>query len=89
MRIEDNIKLIEISSKMDYISKTLESIKAETVNKVYNTEQLCEYLGVSKSVINTYKRNGELPYSKIGRSYVFTQKDIDQFLENNKVRYVG
>lgn len=89
MRIEDNMKLMEISSKMDSISKTLESIKAETVNKVYNTEQLCEYLGVSKSVINTYKRNGELPYSKIGRSYVFTQKDIDQFLENNKVRYVG
>ncbi len=87
MLIEKNVNLMEISSKMDCISKTLECIKEEKVNKVYNTEQLCEYLGVSKSVINACKRNGELSYSKIGRSYVFTQKDVDQFLERNRVRY--
>ena len=83
-----NLQLMEIKSQVDYILQTLESIKAEKVNKVYTTEQLCEYLGIGKSVINTYKRNGDLPYSKIGRTFLFTQKDIDHLLENNKVKYV-
>lgn len=78
----------EIKSKMDLILKEIECLKKEKVDKVYTTEQLCEYLGTTKSVINTYKRNGELAYSKVGRKYVFTQKDIDQFLESTKAKYI-
>ena len=83
-----NLELQEINSKVNSILQTLESIRAEKVNKVYTTEQLCEYLGVGKSVIDTYKRNGDLPYSKIGRTFLFTQKDIDYLIETNKIKYV-
>lgn len=82
------LKLEEINSKVNSILQTLESIRAEKVNKVYTTEQLCKYLGVGKSVIDTYKRNGDLPYSKIGRTFLFTQKDIDHLIETNKIKYV-
>ena len=85
----EHFKLQEINSKVDCIFKTLECIKAEKVNKIYTTEQLCKYLGVGKSVIDTYKKNGELPYSKIGRTFLFTQKDVDYLLEINKVKYVS
>lgn len=88
IHLENNTQLGEIKSQVDYILHTLEAIKAEKVNKVYTTEQLCEYLGVGKSVINTYKRNGELPYSKIGRTLLFTQKDVDNLIETNKIKFV-
>lgn len=84
----NNLELQEINSKVNSILQTLESIRAEKVNKVYTTEQLCKYLGVGKSVIDTYKRNGDLPYSKIGRTFLFTQKDIDHLIETNKIKYV-
>ena len=82
------LKLQEIDSKVNSILQILESIKAERLDKIYTTEQLCEHLGVGKSVIDSYKRNGDLPYSKIGRTLLFTQKDVDHLLETNKVKYV-
>ncbi len=84
----DDLFYEEMKSQMDKILQTLENIKDKTINKVYNTEELCEYLGVGKSVINSYKKNGDLPYSKIGRTFLFTQDDVNHLIKNNKVIYV-
>ena len=85
---EERLCLVEMRSQLDHIISTLNTIKENCVEKVYDTKGVCKYLNVGKSVIDKLRQNGELSYSKIGKTYVYTQKDIDQLLENNRVNYV-
>ena len=85
---EEKLCLVEMRSQLDHIISTLNTIKENSVERVYDTKGVCEYLKVGKSVIDKLRQNGELSYSKIGKTYVYTQKDIDQLLENNRVNYV-
>ena len=73
----------------DYILKKLKEIMDGSMNKVYNTKELCQYLKVGKSVIDKMRQQGEISYSKIGQTYVFTQEDINDYLLRTKVKYVG
>lgn len=84
----ENLSLVEVKSKLDFIISTLNTIKECSVERVYDTKGVCEYLKVGKSVIDKLRQSGELSYSKIGKSYVYTQRDIDCLLENNRVNYV-
>lgn len=56
--------------------------------KVYDTKSLSDYLKVGKSAIEKLRQDGELAYSKIGRTIVYTQSDVDALLRNNHVNYV-
>ena len=82
------LSLVEVKSKLYFIISTLNTIKECSVERVYDTKGVCEFLKVGKSVIDKLRQSGELSYSKIGKSYVYTQRDIDCLLENNRVNYV-
>lgn len=82
-------KITELESKVDFIIRTLTEIKENCVDKVYNTKELCEHLGVGKSVIDKLRQNGEITYSKVGQTYLFTQRDVDSYLVRNRVKYVS
>ena len=83
----DNIT--ELGKKMDAILLNLKDIKEDRVEKVYDTKSLCEYLKVGKSVIEKLRQDGELAYAKVGRTIIFTQKDVDALIRNNHVSYVS
>ncbi len=76
-------------SQGDYILGKLKEIVEGSMNKVYNTKELCQYLKVGKSVIDKMRQQGEISYSKVGQTYVFTQQDVNDYLLRNKVKYVG
>lgn len=78
-----------MKSQLEVIISTLNTIKERSVDRVYDTKGVCEYLNVGKSVIDKLRQTGELSYSKVGKIYLYTQKDVDQLLENNRVRYVA
>ena len=61
----------------------------QSVGKVYNTQELSEYLKVGKAVIDKLRQDGELEFSKLGRTIVYTQKDIDKLLERNHFSFVA
>ena len=82
-----SLSFAEMKSQLDFIISTLNT-KECSVERVYDTKGVCEYLKVGKSVIDKLRQSGELSYSKIGKSYVYTQSDIDRLLENNRVNYV-
>ncbi|MEX2345287.1 MAG: helix-turn-helix domain-containing protein [Balneolaceae bacterium] len=48
------------------------------------TKEAADYLGISITQIHTLKRNGILPFSKIGGSIYFKRQDIDEILEENR-----
>ena len=79
----------EGESQGDYIFQIRQKVKEITVNKVYNTKELCKHLGVGRSVIDKLRQNGEISYSKVGQTIVFTQEDFDSYLERNKVKFVS
>ena len=80
---------MEMQSKMDSIITTLNDIKEGTVQKVYNTKELSEYLKVGVSAIEKLRQDGELAYAKLGRTYVYTQEDVDNLIKNNHIKFVS
>lgn len=87
--MKTNNSLKDVVSKVDTILSEIKTIKDGSVNKVYNTKELCKHLGVGRSVIDKLRQNGEITYSKVGQTIVFTQEDVDDYLMRNKVRYVS
>ena len=75
-------------SQVDTILKTLQEIKEGKVEKVYNTKELCDYLKVGKSVIEKLRQSGDLSYVRVGKSYIYTQSDIEEYFEKNRVKFV-
>ena len=85
----NEIVMMEMSSKMDNIISTLNNIKEGTVERVYNTKELSEYLKVGVSAIEKMRQDGELAYAKLGRTYIYTQTDVDNLIRNNHIEFVS
>ena len=81
--------LEDMVSKVDTLLNEIKTIKNGSVNKVYNTKELCTHLGVGRSIIDRWRQNGDISYSKLGQTILFTQKDVDECLMKNKVKYVS
>lgn len=79
----------EIELKFEAILAALEEMKnGNSAEKVYDTKSLSDYLKVGKSAIEKLRQDGELAYSKIGRTIIYTQADVDALIQNNHVNYV-
>ena len=79
---------MEMQSKMDNIISTLNIIKDGTVERVYNTKELSEYLKVGVSAIEKRRQDGDLSYARLGRTYIYTQTDVDNLIRNNNIEFV-
>lgn len=74
---------------MESIISTLKEIKESSVKKVYNTKELSEYLRVGVSAIEKMRQDGELAYAKLGRTYIYTQADVENLIKNNHIMFVS
>lgn len=50
----------------------------------YNNKELCKVLGVEERLIQKYREQGLLAYSKIGDKYWYNQQDVLDFLEKTR-----
>ena len=87
--MENNISIMKMEAEVSAILAMLQEVKEQTIGKVYNTQELSEYLKVGKSVIDKLRQDGELEFSKLGRTIVYTQRDIDKLLEKNHFTFVA
>lgn len=80
----------EIELKFEAILAALDEMKNgnNSAEKVYDTKGLCDYLKIGKSAIEKLRQDGELAYSKVGRTIIYTQSDVDALIRNNHVCYV-
>ena len=85
----ENVSLMKMEADISAIHAMLQEVKEQTIGKVYNTQELSEYLKVGKSVIDKLRQDGELEFSKLGRTIVYTQRDIDKLLEKNHFSFVA
>ena len=80
---------MEMESKVDNILTALNDLKEKAVQKMYNTKELAEYLKIGIETIEKLRQNGELAYAKFGRTYVYTQDDVDNLIKNNHITFVA
>lgn len=86
--MSDNLSLMKMEAEVSAIHAMLQELKEQSVGKVYNTQELSEYLKVGKAVIDKLRQDGELEFSKLGRTIVYTQRDIEKLLEKNHFSFV-
>ena len=87
--MDNNLSLMRMEAEVSAIHAMLQELMEQTVGKVYNTQELCEYLKVGKAVIDKLRQDGELEFSKLGRTIVYTQRDIEKLLEKNHFSFVA
>ena len=87
--MEERVSIMRMEAEISAILAMLQEVKEQSVGKVYNTQELCEYLKVGKAVIDKLRQDGELEFSKLGRTIVYTQKDIDKLLANHHFSFVS
>lgn len=80
---------MKMEADMSAILEMLQEVKEQSVGRIYNTQELSEYLKVGKGAIEKLRQNGELGFAKIGRTIVYTQADVDRLIANNHVKYVS
>ena len=87
--MENSVSIMRMEAEVSAILAMLQELKEHTVGKVYNTQELCKYLKVGKAVIDKLRQDGELEFSKLGRTIVYTQRDIEKLLEKNHFSFVA
>ena len=87
--MENNISIMKMEEEVSAILAMLQEVKEQTIGKVYNTQALSEYLKVGIAVIDKLRQDGELEFSKLGRTIVYTQRDIEKLLEKNHFSFVA
>lgn len=51
--------------------------------KLYNPEEVAEYLGIAEKTVRDYLRSGKLTGSKVGRYWRIRERDVQAFLDKN------
>lgn len=69
----------ELNTQLEQL-KMLSSVLETGGLVVYNSRQVCEMLGISNKLLERYRYDGLLPFSRVGDKYWYTQEDIDMFM---------
>ena len=51
------------------------------MNKPFNREEAAETLGICTETIDRLRKKGKIPFHKIGDRIVFTERDLEAFLD--------
>lgn len=81
-KIKNNIVHPRDSNNRGIIMEKPSAMETAT-KKAYSLDDLAEMMGVSKKTIAKWRINGEIGYSQIGAVILFSEKDIDDFLNTH------
>lgn len=70
-------------SKLDNIEKILKNKAPITDDPVLTTEQLMNYLTVSRRSIQTWRNNGLIEYSAVNGKFYYRISAINKMLDNH------
>ena len=72
----------KLMDSIDRIAKSLRKMNEGEELNIYTSEDVCKKLGVSETLLSRYRNERQLPYSKVGDKYFYTDEDIENFIEN-------
>lgn len=76
--------VMSLCKGIDVCIKSMREVHESVDLRIYTSQQVCDMLGINAKLLRQYRYNGMLAYSRVGDKYWYTQKDIDEFVENNK-----
>ena len=85
---------IESSAFQELLSKIENSFDKKVASIVikanpvilYNNISLSKLLKISTRTLQNYRDDGRISFTQVKDVIIYTQDDVDEFLENNKVR---
>lgn len=54
--------------------------------ELFTEKELCAYLGISKSTIQNYRKDGKIHFIQIKNKIYFRKSDIDTFLDHHSTK---
>lgn len=77
--VEELVKTM--SDKVDEICKVLKLGKPAR-QELYTIEQVAQIVKLSRVTILNYRKKGLLKFTKIGRRYLISKEDLEEFMAN-------
>ena len=88
-KLLENIKELTVAINKSTIVKPVPPRQLKTNKDQENwmsTEEVCEFLKVSRSTLQKYRDDLILPYTHIQRKIFFKRTDIEHLLESNYIK---
>ena len=77
----------ELLSKVDNLDKKFNATVIKTTSIFcYDNESLSELLKISTRTLQKYRDDGRISFTQVKDVIIYTLDDVNEFLENNKVR---
>jgi ribosomal protein S20 len=83
--IQENIKTL---IKEEFKSIHESSTSQKEIIKTYSEDEAAAYLKRSKTTMWRIRKRGLISFNQYGRKIIYTQNDLDQFIEANKVKRI-
>ena len=84
---ELNNRLISIEEKLDVLIKRNAIIdEHSSLKEVMNIAEMKDFLKISKSTLYNLISNGNFPYAKVGRRYIFHRTQVMKWIEENSYK---
>jgi MerR family transcriptional regulator, repressor of the yfmOP operon len=79
-------ELFELTKKVDFLIQVITD-KEKTASRFYNNSELAKLLKVSPRTLQNYRDTGAIEFVQIGRKIFYPQSAIQNFLDNNKIKF--
>ena len=76
----------KLMNKLDAIEDKLNHGFQEPEDLWWDNQQLCNYLNISARTLQTYRDDGVIKYSQYGAKIWYRYKDVQIFLEKNRIK---
>ena len=76
----------ELMTRMEDVTRCIGQINEGDELHVYTSKEVCKRLGVSEALLSIYRNERQLPFSRVGDKYFYTDEDIEKFIENTTSR---
>jgi len=61
--------------------------RTKTEKELLNAKEVCEFLGIHISTLNSWKSQGKIPYKKIGKRIFFKRDEVLGALKDNSFHH--
>jgi excisionase family DNA binding protein len=58
----------------------------KSTQQIYSTKEVAEFLRISRQTLYRIRLDGVLSFRRVGGRVVFTQQDLDEFLDRQKTQ---
>ena len=82
--MEQEQTLTELVKYIKIVKKEIKEIRRQLTAEakpLYSNKEMMDVFGVSTDTLKIWRDEGKLGYSKIGNTYLYSKKDVADFLE--------